>query len=127
MTVTEKLAHAAERKAFETMLDSLIRKSRTQDVGKVADDLRVHDHEGIVWDEMVGMWITLWLVPEGWWWLLIGFVVFRIVDILKPWPISWVDRNVHGGVGIMLDDVLAGVFAWLVMQGLVWGWVHWLV
>ena len=95
--------------------------------GKVADDLRVHDHEGIVWDEMVGMWITLWLVPEGWWWLLIGFVVFRIVDILKPWPISWVDRNVHGGVGIMLDDVLAGVFAWLVMQGLVWGWVHWLV
>ncbi|MFO6238489.1 phosphatidylglycerophosphatase A, partial [Pseudomonas aeruginosa] len=59
--------------------------------------------------------------------VLIGFVVFRIVDILKPWPISWVDRNVHGGVGIMLDDVLAGVFAWLVMQGLVWGWVHWLV
>ena len=95
--------------------------------GKVARDLGVHDHEGIVWDEMVGMWITLWLVPEGWWWLLIGFVVFRIVDILKPWPISWVDRNVHGGVGIMLDDVLAGVFAWLVMQGLVWGWVHWLV
>jgi phosphatidylglycerophosphatase A len=88
--------------------------------GKVADDLRVHDHEGIVWDEMVGMWITLWLVPEGWYWLLAGFLVFRFFDILKPWPIRWVDRHVHGGFGIMLDDVLAGVFAWLAMQGLVW-------
>ncbi|MDH4558734.1 phosphatidylglycerophosphatase A [Pseudomonas sp. BN417] len=89
--------------------------------GKVADDLRVHDHEGIVWDEMVGMWITLWLVPEGWHWLLLGFLVFRVMDILKPWPIRWIDRHVHGGVGIMLDDVLAGVFAWLAMQLIIWG------
>jgi phosphatidylglycerophosphatase A len=85
--------------------------------GKVADDLRVHDHEGIVWDEMVGMWITLWLVPEGWQWLLAGFLMFRFFDILKPWPIRWIDRHVHGGVGIMLDDVLAGVFAWLACRG----------
>ncbi len=91
--------------------------------GKVARDLGVHDHEGIVWDEMVGIWITLWLVPEGWYWLLAGFVVFRVMDIAKPWPISWVDRKVHGGLGIMLDDVLAGVAAWLVMQGLVWALV----
>jgi len=68
------------------------------------------------------MWITLWLVPEGWGWLLAGFVVFRILDILKPWPIRWVDRQVKGGVGIMLDDILAGVLDWLVMQLLVWGW-----
>ena len=46
--------------------------------------LRVHDHEGIVWDEMVGMWITLWLVPEGWVWLLLGFLMFRLFDIVKP-------------------------------------------
>jgi phosphatidylglycerophosphatase A len=92
--------------------------------GKVAEDLRVHDHEGIVWDEMVGMWITLWLVPEGWGWLLVGFLLFRLFDILKPWPISWIDRHVHGGVGIMLDDVLAGVFAWLALQLLVWGWAN---
>ncbi len=46
--------------------------------------------------------------------------MFRLFDILKPWPIRWIDRQVHGGVGIMLDDVLAGVFAWLGMQGLVW-------
>lgn len=90
--------------------------------GKVADDLRVHDHEGIVWDEIVGMWITLWLIPAGWPWLVAGFLLFRLFDIVKPWPISWVDRNVHGGFGIMLDDVLAGVCAWLAVQALAWSW-----
>lgn len=68
--------------------------------------------------------IPLWLVPEGWGWLLLGFVMFRLFDILKPWPIRWIDRQVHGGVGIMLDDVLAGVFAWLAMQLMVWGWAN---
>ena len=90
--------------------------------GRVAEDLGVHDHEGIVWDEIVGMWITLWLVPAGWQWLLLGFLLFRFFDILKPWPISWLDRHMHGGLGIMIDDVLAGVFAWLVLQGLFY-WV----
>ena len=52
--------------------------------GKVAQDLGVHDHEGIVWDEFAGIWITFWLVPAGWYWLLLGFVVFRLLDILKP-------------------------------------------
>ncbi len=79
--------------------------------GKVAQDLGVHDHEGIVWDEFAGIWITFWLVPAGWYWLLLGFIVFRLLDILKPWPISWVDRQVHGGLGIMLDDILAGFAA----------------
>ena len=79
--------------------------------GKVARDLGVHDHQAIVWDEFVGIWITFWLVPDGWYWLLLGFVVFRVLDITKPWPISWVDRHVHGGLGIMLDDVLAGIVA----------------
>ncbi|GGJ98884.1 phosphatidylglycerophosphatase A family protein [Pseudomonas matsuisoli] len=87
--------------------------------GRVARDLGVHDHEGIVWDEMVGMWITLWMVPAGWYWLVLGFLIFRVLDILKPWPISWLDKNVHGGVGIMIDDVLAGVFAWLALQAIV--------
>jgi len=87
--------------------------------GKVARELGVHDHEGIVWDEFVGIWITFWLVPEGWYWMLLGFVIFRVMDIAKPWPISWVDRHIHGGFGIMLDDILAGVAAWVVMQGLV--------
>jgi len=86
--------------------------------GKVSRDLGVHDHGGIVWDEIVGIWITLWLAPPGWPWLLAGFLLFRLLDILKPWPISWVDRRVHGGVGIMLDDLLAGAGAWLLLQGL---------
>ncbi|NOX75494.1 MAG: phosphatidylglycerophosphatase A [Gammaproteobacteria bacterium] len=82
-------------------------------------DLGVHDHSGIVWDEIVGYLITLAAVPPGWEWLLVGFVLFRFFDILKPWPISWLDKQVHGGLGIMLDDVLAGIFAWAVLQGLV--------
>ncbi|TQV66954.1 phosphatidylglycerophosphatase A [Exilibacterium tricleocarpae] len=84
--------------------------------------LGVHDHPGIVWDEMVGLWITLFLAPSGWVWLLLGFVLFRFFDIVKPWPISWLDKNVHGGLGIMVDDVLAGIFAFLCLQLLAWGW-----
>ena len=75
---------------------------------RTADDLGVHDHGGIVWDEFVGVWIALWLAPVGWLWLIAGFVLFRLFDIAKPWPIGWVDRRVGGGLGIMLDDILAG-------------------
>jgi phosphatidylglycerophosphatase A len=81
-------------------------------------DLGVHDHGGIVWDEIAGYLITMIAAPAGWQWMLVGFVLFRIFDILKPWPIGWVDRRVHGGLGIMLDDVLAAVFAWAILQGL---------
>lgn len=77
--------------------------------GRVADELGVHDHGGIVWDEMVGIWMTLILLPNSWSWWLLGFIVFRILDIVKPWPISLLDRHVTGGLGIMLDDMLAGV------------------
>lgn len=79
-------------------------------------DLGVHDHGGIVWDEWVGFLLTLWLAPPGIGWLLAGFLLFRLFDILKPWPIGWLDRKVGGGMGIMLDDVLAGVFAFLLLQ-----------
>jgi len=82
--------------------------------------LGVHDHPGIVWDEFVGYWITMFLAPAGWSWIAVGFVLFRIFDILKPWPIRWLDRHVAGGFGIMIDDVLAGIFALGVMQGLYW-------
>jgi phosphatidylglycerophosphatase A len=93
--------------------------------GKTADDLGVHDHPGIVWDEFVGYWITMLLAPAGWSWVIIGFILFRIFDVLKPWPIRWLDKHVHGGMGIMIDDVLAGVFAWLVLQGLFQAWTLW--
>lgn len=90
--------------------------------GESAKRLGVHDHGGIVWDEMVGIWLTLFLAPPGWWVLLAGFVLFRIFDIAKPWPIRWLDRRVHGGLGIMLDDLVAAGFAWAGVQGLTWLW-----
>lgn len=86
--------------------------------GKTATDLGVHDHGGIVWDEFVGYWVTMFMAPAGWLWVLLGFLLFRLLDILKPWPISWVDKRVDGGLGIMLDDVLAGIMAALCIQAI---------
>jgi phosphatidylglycerophosphatase A len=79
--------------------------------GKAAEDAGVHDHGAIVWDEIVGFLITMFMVPLTWQSIVVGFVLFRIFDIFKPWPISFIDKNVHGGLGIMLDDVLAGIAA----------------
>jgi phosphatidylglycerophosphatase A len=81
-----------------------------------AKNLGVHDHPGIVWDEVVGYLITMIAVPKTLVWIVVGFILFRFFDILKPWPISWIDKHVEGGMGIMLDDVLAGVFALIVIQ-----------
>lgn len=83
---------------------------------RTARDLGVHDHGGIVWDEFVGLWLTMVAAPAGWWWILAGFLLFRLFDVVKPFPISWLDRHIKGGLGIMLDDALAGSFAWLVLQ-----------
>ncbi len=83
---------------------------------KVAQELGVHDHPGIVWDEWVGFFITMWLAPTGWIWLLLGFGLFRFFDIFKPWPINLLDRNVPGGWGIMLDDLVAGLYAFALIQ-----------
>jgi len=82
----------------------------------VSSDLGVHDHGGIVWDEFVGYWITMFLVPTGWGWVLAGFALFRLIDIWKPWPVRWVDREITGGLGIMLDDVVAGFFCCLILH-----------
>lgn len=92
--------------------------------GSTSNYLRVHDHSGIVWDEFVGMWITMLWVPTGWLNLLMGFVLFRLFDIFKPWPIKWIDSKVHGGLGIMLDDVLAAVFAGLCLHGILWAMAY---
>jgi phosphatidylglycerophosphatase A len=85
--------------------------------GYTAGRLGVHDHPAIVWDEVVGYLVTMIAAPAGWQWVVAGFALFRLFDILKPWPIRWFDRQVHGGAGIMLDDVIAGVFAAAVLQG----------
>ena len=89
--------------------------------GQAADKLGEHDFGGIVWDEVAGYLITLWLVPFSWQTALAGFVLFRLFDIVKPWPIKWLDQHVQGGFGIMIDDVLAGIFA----GGVLWLAVHW--
>ena len=78
--------------------------------------LGVHDHGGIVWDEIVGYLITMIAAPPGWGWMVVGFLLFRLFDIWKPWPIGTVDRRLSGGLGIMFDDLLAGLYALLVMQ-----------
>lgn len=84
--------------------------------GYASKTLGVHDHGGIVWDEFVGFWLTMFLVPFHWEYVLVGFVLFRLFDMVKPWPISWVDKHAKGGFGIMIDDVLAGIAAWLCLQ-----------
>ena len=79
--------------------------------GSTSRQLGGHDHGGIVWDEFVGVWITLTAVPLTPIGLLCGFLLFRLLDIVKPWPIKWVDKELHGGLGIMLDDAIAGILA----------------
>lgn len=82
--------------------------------------LGVHDHSGIVIDEIAGYFITMIAVPFDWVWIIVGFLLFRFFDILKPWPISWLDKNVQGGFGIMIDDVLAGFFALICLHSLIY-------
>ena len=79
--------------------------------GRTARDLGAHDHPGIVLDEIAGFLVTMTALPFEWPWIVAGFVAFRFFDIVKPWPISLVDRRIGGGLGIMLDDVMAGVLA----------------
>ena len=88
---------------------------------KVSSDMKLHDYPGIVWDEVVGYLLTMFLAPVSIVWMILGFLLFRIFDIWKPEPIGYVDKAVHGGLGIMLDDVLAAVPAWVIMQLLIWG------
>lgn len=85
---------------------------------KTCRDLQVHDHSGVVWDEFVGFWLTMLAAPPGWQWVLAGFLLFRLFDVLKPFPVSYFDRHLGGGLGVMFDDVLAALYAWLCLQGL---------
>ena len=83
---------------------------------RVIAQLGSQDPGVVVWDEFVGLWLALFLAPPGWPWMLTGFAAFRLFDIWKPWPVRWADRAVHGGLGTMLDDLLAGAYAWLALQ-----------
>jgi phosphatidylglycerophosphatase A len=83
---------------------------------QASKQLKVHDHPGIVWDEFVGYWIAMWALPATWEWMLAGFIAFRIFDIAKPWPIGYLDKKVDGGLGIMVDDIVAGIIACAVLH-----------
>lgn len=86
---------------------------------KTSDDTHTHDSGHIVWDEFVGMWITLYFIPQfSILWVTIAFVAFRIFDMAKPWPIRWFDKRVPGGFGIMVDDVIAAIFSSLSVYAL---------
>ncbi|GAA5142199.1 phosphatidylglycerophosphatase A family protein [Thalassotalea piscium] len=84
--------------------------------GKGAKHMGVHDHPAIVWDEIVGYLITMFMIPWSWHSVLVGFILFRIFDIFKPWPISYLDKHCHGGFGIMIDDIAAGIASLVCMH-----------
>jgi len=79
-------------------------------------DLGEHDHSSIVWDEIVGYLITMFMAPAGWGWVVLGFLLFRLFDIWKPFPIRTLERRIRGGLGNMLDDVLAALYALAFIQ-----------
>ncbi len=82
----------------------------------VSKELGLHDYGGIVWDEVVGLLVTLTFVKPKMLYLVLGFILFRLFDILKPWPICLIDKHIQGGTGIMLDDVVAAIPAWAILQ-----------
>jgi len=92
--------------------------------GESARRLQVHDHGGIVWDEICGYSVTMLAAPPRWYWLLAGFVLFRFFDIVKPSPIREADHSLRGGLGIMLDDIIAGVFAAAILYAVQIAMVH---
>ncbi len=101
---------------------------------RTARDFGVHDHGGIVWDEVVGYLVSMIAMPVHWFWILAGFFVFRFYDVFKPFPIRLVDNRVGGGFGIMFDDLLAGLYSLATLHVLYWlldvyapGWIRALV
>lgn len=88
--------------------------------GKSAELLGIHDHGGIVIDEICGYLVTMLLAPVSWQAMLLGFVLFRFFDIFKPWPIKQLDQSISGGVGIVVDDLMAGIYALLSLQLILW-------
>jgi len=87
--------------------------------GESARRLNTHDHQGIVLDEFAGMAVTMIAVPLKLQWLLLGFVLFRCFDIFKPWPIREADHRLSGGFGIMLDDIIAGIFSCVLLHAVI--------
>ena len=83
-------------------------------INSIEKQTGIHDAPEIVIDEVAGMWISLlpfYYIEPSLWWFGAAFLLFRLFDIIKPWPIGWLDRHVSGGFGVMVDDIVAGLFA----------------
>jgi phosphatidylglycerophosphatase A len=83
-------------------------------------DFGTQDHPACAWDEMASFPLVMIGVPLTVYYLAAAVIVFRGLDILKPWPIGWIDRHVHGGLGVMLDDVVAALLSLLIMHVALW-------
>lgn len=88
--------------------------------GQAEKELGIQDYGGIVWDEIVAMLLILAYMPFKWYWWVFAFIVFRLFDALKPWPIKWFDNRVGGGFGIMLDDMIAAFMTLIVVNLVMW-------
>lgn len=88
--------------------------------GKTGQAIGVSDHGGIVWDEIVAMMLVLTFTPLHWFWWLLAFALFRLFDIWKPFPVRQCDAHFKGGFGVMFDDILAAVYAILVLKACLW-------
>ena len=84
--------------------------------GQTARDVGVNDPGFIVWDEIVGFLVAMYLMPRQWQWIILGFVIYRIFDIWKPYPIPWVEKNLGLGSGIMADDIVAGIYTFMILH-----------
>lgn len=87
---------------------------------KVEREIGVHDHQGMCLDEIVGFLFAMYAAPHGIKWIFVGFVLFRLFDIWKPQPIRYIDEKVSGGVGAILDDVVAGIYTYIIIHILSW-------
>ena len=92
--------------------------------GVTGKALGVSDHGGIVWDEIVAMMLVLAFTPNQWQWWLVAFLLFRLFDIWKPFPIRQFDAKLKNGFGVMFDDLLAAIYAIIGLQGLLWAVAH---
>jgi phosphatidylglycerophosphatase A len=93
--------------------------------GRTGRDLGVADHGAMVWDEIVAIWLVLIFTPANIIWQLAAFALFRLFDIAKPPPIGWLDRTIKGGLGVMLDDIVAALFALIVVLAADFTWEQW--
>jgi phosphatidylglycerophosphatase A len=92
--------------------------------GVTGKALGVSDHGGIVWDEIVAMMLVLAFTPNQWQWWIVAFLLFRLFDIWKPFPIRQFDAKLKNGFGVMFDDLLAAIYAIIGLQGLLWAVAH---